>query len=75
MKKACEDFNTKKKERYGKDMIFATSRIYNKAENKIGVCVHHYHDFDYDYIDINYMEFKYCPFCGTKIDGYVLKDD
>ena len=75
MEKACTPFNTKVRERYNNDkLIFASSRIYDKGTNKIGIKTHSAYDYhscsglsNYH----NYTEFKYCPFCGTKINGYI----
>lgn len=79
MKKACEDFDTGEKERYdNKGHGMAKSIIYDKERNKIGMEVHSAYDYDscgggYDFF--NYMEFKFCPFCGTEINGLVEIDD
>lgn len=79
MKKACEDYNTGEKEYYNKKKPrIAHSRIYNKKTNEIGIRTHSsYNDasmsFSYDYY--NYIKFKYCPFCGTKINGYIDEDE
>lgn len=75
MKKACEELDTGKKDRYGcKNPIFAMSEIYNRQKNEIGLHTHSYinpADYDYHRSYCNYMKFKFCPFCGTKINGYV----
>jgi dihydroxyacetone kinase-like predicted kinase len=83
MEIACKPFKTKEKERYNpKNYIYADSVIYDDETNKIGIHMHTSHDYDfssYGETCHNFKEFKYCPFCGTKINGYVLleneKDD
>ena len=77
MKKACESYDTGKKDRWGKkEHIIADSAIHNRNTNKIGTHTHKHYGYDsyhgHDYY--NYVEFKYCPFCGTKINGYVERD-
>ena len=74
MKKACEPYDTGKKQRYDRNYIIADSSIYERNTNKIGVKTHtayNYDPFDGGHNFYNYVEFKYCPFCGTKINGYV----
>jgi len=75
MEKACEPFKTKEHKRYEKDeFVIAKSELYDKKTNKIGIHTHSAYNFDScgdgtDYY--NQVEFKYCPFCGTKINGYI----
>jgi len=75
MKFACEHYKIKKDK-------YADSAIYNIEKNEIGMEVHRnlgdrydyeWHSDCYDYY--NYMKFKYCPFCGTKINGYIEIDE
>lgn len=70
MQKACEQYDTKETERYGKGHRIADSTIFDAHKNKIGIETHgDYGNYGRDYY--NYVEFNYCPFCGTKINGYV----
>lgn len=76
MKKACEPYDTGKKEKHSKNgHLIADSIIYDRNTNKICINTHTSEDPDSysgcDNFYYNYAEFKYCPFCGTKINGYV----
>ena len=77
MEKACNDYNTGETERYSTTERIADSVIHNKQTNKIGMNTHSCYDYDSlsggrDYY--NYIEFNNCPFCGTKINGYIEVD-
>jgi len=44
--------------------------MYNSRNLKIGCHTHKKIDDDSEY-DINFKVFSFCPFCGTKINGYI----
>jgi hypothetical protein len=80
MEKACKPFEFKKKNisLSKKNIITADSNIWNEKNNKIGIKTHVYEDdSSYDYystpVFLNFVVFNFCPFCGTKINGYVIK--
>lgn len=61
MEEACSE--------YKKDGEIYYSAIYDKYKKKLGINTHHCYSYE-DY-HTDFKEFKYCPFCGTKINGYV----
>jgi hypothetical protein len=78
MKFACEPCKLKeKKMMYGKmEKIIADSILYGKETNDIGMNLHKAYCGSYSEYPsyYNYKKFSYCPFCGTKINGYINID-
>ncbi len=70
LKKACTQYETGKG-KFANPNYSAThysNFMSTSHKGKIGMYTHYTYDYDRD--EENYVEFKYCPFCGTEIGGF-----